>query len=489
MSAIGLPRRSGIFAKVGAIAVLAVASLLCPAPSYAQGQYQMSIHLGAANELAIDAEYRDPSDVDKRLGGTRIIPMWLTVRNTSTKTVPLAYGDLRLDLGSASSTTPLLPVDARTATATLRADGHYNMFLSFLSSQGSDFERDPFSPVLPSGSLGPGKTKKGYVFFLRPDTVPFTGFMALGTTAHKAEMLTTSTFEVRSPETESLALWAVNWAKNQFDRIVKGPPPFNRSYALLLGVSDYKHMTKLSLVNDDLNKMQTFLLSRGFHVVRVQNERLTLTNLRSPQDYFAERINPDDRLLVYFAGHGVSGEVQGRQRGYLALINAPASGKIGPGEGIAMDDFVDWTERITAKHLLVLLDACFSGLAVRGFDIEERSGGSGPPQPAAKPDPATLYRLSTEPGRYLMMAGNDKQQSIASPRWTGGLFTHGVLEGLGGQADTQRDGFVTTYELYPWLKDYVQKQAATAGKTLTPLLKDLRRDSPSEGEFVFTRGK
>jgi len=155
-----------------------------------------------------------------------------------------------------------------------------------------------------------------------------------------------------------------------------------------------------------------------------------------------------------------------------------------------MDDFVAWTRRITAKHLLVLLDACFSGLAVRGFDIklEVRSGGSGP-QPPAQPDPRALYRLSTAPGRYLLMAGNEKQQSIASSKWTGGLFTHGVLQGLGGLADTQRDGFVTTRELYPWLRQYVETQAEGAGTTLTPLIKDLGPDGSSEGEFVFTRGK
>ena len=467
--------------------MLVVTSLLCPAPSFAQGQYRMSIHLGAANELAIDAEYHDPSDIDKRLGGTRIIPMWLTVRNTSTKTVPLAYGDLRLDLGSASSTTPLLPVDARTATARLKADGHYNVFLRFLSSQGNDFERDPFSPVLPSGSLDPGKTRKGYVFFLRPDAAPLTGFMALGTVEHKAEMLTTNTYEVRSPKTESLALWALNWAKNKWEVIVNGEPPFNKSYALLLGVSNYTHMEKLSLVNDDLKKMQEFLLARGFHVVRVQNEKLTLANLRSPQDYFTAKINPNDRLLVYFAGHGVPQMVHGRVRGYLALMNAPASGELGRGDAIAMDDFVEWTDRVSAKHLLVLIDACFSGLAVRGSDVkvEERSGGT---RQTSAPDPQTLHRLSMEPGRYLLMAGNERQRSIASDKWSGGLFTHGVLQGLGGLADTQQDGFVTTYELYPWLKDYVQKEAAASGKNLTPLLKDLGPDGPSQGEFVFTRG-
>jgi hypothetical protein len=474
------------FATLSAIA----AFLVCSMPVYGQGQIRMSIHLGSANELAIDAEYHDPSDIDKRLGGTRIIPMWLTVKNTSSKPVPLSYQDMRLDLGSASSATPLSPIEGSAARATLRRDGHYNAFLRVLSSQGNDYERDPFSRVLPSGSLGPGKTKSGYVFFMRPDAVPFTGFMALGTAALKPEILTTHTFEVRAPETESASLWSVAWLKNQWDRIMNGAPPYAKSYALLLGVSDYKNMKKLSLVNDDLDKMQKFLLSIGFHVVRVQNERLTAANVRSPQDYFANKINPDDRLLVYFAGHGLHRVERGRERGYLALINAPASGEVSPGDAIAMDDFVAWTRRIAAKHLLVLLDACFSGLAVRGFDIklEVRSGGSAP-QPQAQPDPRTLYRLSMQPGRYLLMAGNETQEAIASPTWTGGLFTHGVLQGLGGLADTQRDGFVTTRELYPWLREYVEAQAASAGRMLTPLIKDLGPDGTSEGEFVFTRGK
>jgi Caspase domain len=472
------------------VALLIVASLLiCPPLSYGQAQIRMSIHLGSANELAIDAEYHDPSDIDTRLGRTRIIPMWLTVKNASLKPVLLSYQELRLDLGSASSATPLSPIEGGAARSMLRRDGHYNGLLRFLGSQASDYERDPFSRVLPGGSLGPGKTKSGYVFFLRPDAVSFTGFMALGTASLKPEILATNTYEVRAPETESASLWSVAWLKNQWDRIVYGAPPFHKSYALLLGVSDYKHMKKLSLVNDDLNKMQNFLLSRGFHVVRVQNEKLTVANVRSPQDYFADRITPDDRLLVYFAGHGVHRVERGRERGYLALINAPASGDVSPGDAIAMDDFVAWTRRISAKHLLVLLDACFSGLAVRGFDVQLETRGVSGPKPPGQPDPTTLYRLSMQPGRYLLMAGNENQEAIASSAWTGGLFTHGVLQGLGGLADTQRDGFVTTRELYPWLREFVEAQAATAGRTLTPLIKDLGPDGTSQGEFVFTRGK
>ncbi len=36
----------------------------------------------------------------------------------------------------------------------LRRDGQYNALLRFLGGQGNDYAQDPFSRVLPSGSLG-----------------------------------------------------------------------------------------------------------------------------------------------------------------------------------------------------------------------------------------------------------------------------------------------------------------------------------------------
>ena len=62
----------------------------------------------------------------------------------------------------------------------LRRDGRYNAFLRFLDAQGNDYTRDPFASALPDGRLGPGGTKRGYVFFVRPEGVPFTGFLASG---------------------------------------------------------------------------------------------------------------------------------------------------------------------------------------------------------------------------------------------------------------------------------------------------------------------
>ena len=64
-----------------------------------------------------------------------------------------------------------------------------------------------------------------------------------------------------------------------------------------------------------------------------------------------------------------------------------------------------------------------------------------------------------------------------------------VIQALQGQADVDKDGFVTAREMYPWVRDYVSSEArAVLGTTVTPLFKDLDR-LVSKGEFVFTKAK
>lgn len=139
---------------------MAMAALLvCPSSSQGQGQIRMTIHLGSANELAIDAVYHDPAEVDQRLNGTRIIPMWLSVKNNSSRPVPLAYQDMRLDLGSAASTTQLSPIEGNAARAILRRDGHYNAVLRFLSSQGNDYTPSRFPECFRVVRSGRGKRR------------------------------------------------------------------------------------------------------------------------------------------------------------------------------------------------------------------------------------------------------------------------------------------------------------------------------------------
>lgn len=477
-------------------ALLALALLTAsPSTLFAQREFETAVRLGN-NELTVEAVYRDPVDIDRALSGTRVIPMWLKVTNSSGQPLPLAYSDVSLDIGDAGGGLnryePLAPDVAR---AILQADGGLDRgWRRFLRTRDRFVQIDPFGRVIEDGVLAPGRSKEGYVFFLRPPGATVSSFLVLGVASYPRAVLETNDFVVMSPETESSTLWPdalKGWLgrfrerRDQLSKaigeIINGPPPYRRSYALLMGVSNYQNMPKLPLVKNDLDSMSKVLRELGFTVIRVEDEKLTLANVRSPQVFFEKvaGITEEDRLLVFFAGHGYQRREGDRVRGYLGLLN----GRIGEGAGanaIAMDDFVAWTQRVPAKHLLVLLESCFSGLAVRARDIDVQFMGGD-----SEPDPQLLYQLSNEKGRYLVMAGDETQKIPMSDRWKGGLFAHAVVEGLRGRADGNRDGFVTARELYPWLRTYVQTESSKIGTSVTPLFKDLY-DQVSTGEFVFT---
>ncbi|HEY3158613.1 MAG TPA: caspase family protein [Vicinamibacterales bacterium] len=492
-----MSRRPG--RRVVLIAAVCAALVCAGAPSTAQTRFHTKVVLGANDELEIDAVYHDPADIDRRLGGTRVIPMELTVRNRSGRPVPLDYRDLILDLGGSNGLTRLLPIDPATARSTLMSEGHYNDFIRFVAGQTDRFSNiDPFSRILGSGPIQAGKEKGGYVFFMRPPAVPFTSFLALGMINAAPKILPTNDFQVMSPDKEATSLWRDSfrgferWANSSgvarsIREIVQGPPPFRASYALLMGVSNYRRMDPLPRVKDDLDRLTNVLRALGFTVVRVENEKLTPANVRSPQAYFENiSITPDDRLLVFFAGHGFRRTEAGKPRGYLALIDA-RNGEASSDTTIAMEEFVAWTQRVPAKHLLVLLESCFSGLAVGGRDVQMMGGGAA--ATGSTPDPVALYQLSKDPGRYLLMAGDENQRVPMGEKWGGGLFANAIIQGLQGRADVDKDGFVTARELYPWVRTYVSAEAqAVLGTSVTPLFKDLDR-VVSKGEFVFTRAK
>jgi hypothetical protein len=129
------------------------------------------------------------------------------------------------------------------------------------------------------------------------------------------------------------------------------------------------------------------------------------------------------------------------------------------------------------------LDAAFSGLAVQGIEVKSDKPYD------LKADPEALSRLSRQPSRYLLMAGNERQESFGDRRWNGSLFTEQVLTGLqtAPDADMHRDRIITMRELYAWLPEAVSREAQKVHRELTPLLKDLCPNGVCEGDFVFVR--
>ncbi|MCP5114348.1 MAG: caspase family protein, partial [bacterium] len=94
----------------------------------------------------------------------------------------------------------------------------------------------------------------------------------------------------------------------------KGPVSIPRSYALVVGISEYKNLPakqQLRYSERDAEALYSILISpeggnfRAERVHKLTGEKATLANLRRElEEWLPSVAKADDRVLVYFAGHG-----------------------------------------------------------------------------------------------------------------------------------------------------------------------------------------
>jgi caspase domain-containing protein len=455
---------------------------LTAAPISAQTVRRMEFVSGARqNELAINVQYQEPSEVHAQLDGSRVVSILFEVRNLSSRPAAFNYRDLRLNIGG---NTPLAATDAGAAFRGVLDAKHVPGFLRVLGGQAKAFHPHQLrvwlaEQQLKDGSIAPGQVKKGLVFFLCPagaDPSALNGVIWLESTGRAPQMLETKGYTVwtKAPEQNGFgAMLRKTW--NRY--FSNDPPAFNRSYALLIGIGKYQHLNPLEAPAQDVRKVAEYLIAQGFdEVVTITDEHVTPEAFRQPQKYFKTKLEPEDRFLFYYSGHGMSVIEDGKTRGYLPLIDEVGGGTR---RSIAMDALVAWMNELTTEHLLVILDSCFSGLATGGLEWKDGSLSS----PTI--DQATLHQMSRGRARYLLMAGTDGQPSVAGRQWNGSLFTEMLLRGLRRDADYYRNHIVTTRALYVWLRKAVSDEALKVNAKLTPQFLDL--GPSSVGEFIFVQ--
>lgn len=138
---------------------------------------------------------------------------------------------------------------------------------------------------------------------------------------------------------------------------------YRKSYAVVIGIGPYRSLPTLPDARNDAEHMATLLGSQGFEVTTILDREATRRlvveelSLRLPA-----RLEADDRVLIYFAGHGATvGQGEGAV-GYLMPVEGE-SGSVAA-TGISMREIQLWFQSYPAKHVFFVADACYSGLAL-----------------------------------------------------------------------------------------------------------------------------
>lgn len=230
------------------------------------------------------------------------------------------------------------------------------------------------------------------------------------------------------------------------------PVTVPRSYAVIVGISRYKNIgenLQLQFSERDAQAIYTILISpeggnfKAENVHMLLGEKATLADLRREIDgWLSAMAREDDRVLIYFAGHGFV--YQGK--GYLAPFDIDLNNIAST--GYSMDDLGSILGgKIRAKNKILLTDACHSG-AISPEDTQHLNH--------------TLSDL--DKSMFSLTASRDRERSFESPDLEGGhgVFTYYLVKGLEGSADTSHDGVVTADELAEYVHTNVRE--ATGGQ-------------------------
>lgn len=241
---------------------------------------------------------------------------------------------------------------------------------------------------------------------------------------------------------------------------------YRDSWAVIIGINDYQHprIPKLRYAVNDARAIERSLLAQGFRperIVTLVDREATKARIETTLgDELRQKLGPEDRLLVFFAGHGLTDQLRsGEEEGYLLPVDGDP-GKLF-GTAISMTALRQISERLSAKHILYMVDACYSGYALFNRSISRD----------------LLQEMVKRPAIQILTAGRKEDQ--AQERAGHGVFTEVVIQGLQGDAFAGKD-WLSLEELGLWVK---QRVFAESNKKQLPQYGNLS----GEGQFIFLK--
>lgn len=257
---------------------------------------------------------------------------------------------------------------------------------------------------------------------------------------------------------------------------------FGRSLAVVVGIDVYgdRIASLRSAVSDAVAIAATLESDHGFEVRLLCNDEARLAALRSLLDEeLPTTLSENDRLLFYFAGHGIAIDSDRGPAGYL--VPARAS-RTPTSEFLPMRDVSVALSKLPIRHVLVVLDCCFAGAfrweSTRDLEPERptRIYRERYDRYVERPAWQLLASTSADALAFDMLA-DDRGGDARSP------FARAFLDGLAGAADYTRDNLITADELAIYVRENVAPAAEAIGRRQLPQLASLERDDG--GQFVF----
>ena len=262
------------------------------------------------------------------------------------------------------------------------------------------------------------------------------------------------------------------------------PPIQGRQLAVLIAVQKHEDPTlNLHFTLQDVKGLRKTLSDRAglapANFLEMTDEsppgfRPTLANLRNELPSFLDGANPQDRVVVFFSGHGFSIE------GQTYLVPADFRREAARKTGLPTAEVREALARCKAQVKFLILDCCQAG-GEKAMQVEGVSGE----RVAQALSPAGV------PGCVVLASCRVAERSYEWPDHKQSIFTYWLCRALDGGADNDGNGQLTVDEVFNYTNDRVKETASRvfereqtpvrmigAGSTGVPVLLNLLPEPP-----------
>ena len=230
-------------------------------------------------------------------------------------------------------------------------------------------------------------------------------------------------------------------------------------YALVIGNNNYQHLEKLDAAENDAKVIADVLENKyGFKVNLLLNADYDTT----VNSLFAitSKLKKNDNLLIYYAGHGELDKAE--NRGYWLPVDASYELR---SKWVSNQRIVDRVKATKAKHVLLMIDSCFSGALMRGGNLIKRD---------ISIDEKYILRLKNKKTRLVITSGGN-EPVIDSDGGSHSLFAYKLIETL-----KQNKDVINSQYLFENIRKYV-----IANTDQTPELALVHKTGHDGGDFLF----
>ncbi len=247
---------------------------------------------------------------------------------------------------------------------------------------------------------------------------------------------------------------------------------FGNYYALIIGNNNYPLLTNLQSAENDATVIDRILRTKyGFKTELLLNA--TKASLLTSLSNLRETLTSRDNLLIYYAGHGELD--RSNNRGYWLPVDASPADNANWVSNKSITDIID---SMKAKHVLAVVDSCYSGTLTRtavprlqqqlSVELTER-----------------WYKVVTASRvRVVLSSGGVKPVYDSLGQSDHSVFAQAFIDEL-----QNNDGILEAYDLYTSVQRRVTVEARQYNVEQNPQYAPIKHAGHEAGEFFFLPGK